>query len=43
MPIISDITRAGLEEILETAIRPIPQHWLAIQFDGQTIGHIQPD
>ena len=43
MALISDITRAGLEEILETSVRPIPNQWLSIRFLTRTIGYIQPD
>ena len=43
MSLISNTTRAGLEEILETSLRPLPQQWLSIRFRTKTIGHIQPD
>lgn len=43
MPTISATTKAALEELLETALRPAPADWLGIRFRGQMIGFIQPD
>ncbi len=43
MSLISATTRAALEELLETSIRPVPQHWLGIRYGIHMIGHIQPD
>lgn len=43
MSLISATTKAALEELLETALRPAPADWLGIRFRGQMIGHIQPD
>ena len=43
MSLISATTRAALEELLETAIRPVPHHWLGIRYGIDVIGHIQPD
>lgn len=42
MSLISETTRAALEELLETALRPAPDHWLKIRFGSEIIGHIQP-
>ncbi len=43
MSLISATTKAALEELLETALRPAPADWLGIRFRGQMIGFIQPD
>jgi 8-oxo-dGTP pyrophosphatase MutT (NUDIX family) len=43
MSLISATTKAALEELLETALRPAPADWLGIRFRGQMIGYIQPD
>jgi 8-oxo-dGTP pyrophosphatase MutT (NUDIX family) len=43
MSLITDTTRAALEELLETALRPAPNNWLTIRYGSQVIGHIQPD
>ncbi|MFM1869467.1 MAG: hypothetical protein RLY99_211, partial [Pseudomonadota bacterium] len=43
MSLISATTRAALEEILETALRPAPSNWQSIRFGTEVIGHIQPD
>ena len=43
MSLISATTRAALEELLETSIRPVPHHWLGIRYGIDVIGHIQPD
>jgi len=43
MSLISATTRAALEELLETSIRPVPQHWLGIRYGIHIIGYIQPD
>jgi hypothetical protein len=43
MSLISATTKAALEELLETALRPAPADWLGIRFRGQMIGYVQPD
>ena len=43
MSLISATTRAALEEILETALRPAPSNWQTIRYGTEVIGHIQPD
>jgi 8-oxo-dGTP pyrophosphatase MutT (NUDIX family) len=43
MSLISATTRAALEELLETALRPAPDNWLKIRYGSEIIGHIQPD
>lgn len=43
MSFISATTKAALEELLETALRPAPDHWLKIRYGSEIIGHVQPE
>ena len=43
MSLLSATTRAALEELLETSLRPVPNNWLGIRYGIEIIGHIQPD